>query len=160
MLLKQNCPENVVAHCIRVSEKAVEMGESLVEAGVELDMGFLESAALLHDLGRCRTHGIRHGVAGAKILVCYPRYARVCESHIGGGIPASEAADLGLEEKDFIPETIEEKLICLADKLTREDEYVDIDGAEIIFKEKLGDGHPSVKRIRDLWDWYRSLLGK
>ena len=48
----------------------------------------------------------------------YPRHARVCERHTGAGLTAEEIEkqNLPLPHKDFLPETIEEKLICYADK--------------------------------------------
>ena len=45
-------------------------------------------------------------------------YARICERHTGSGLTAHEIRlqQLPLPEQDFLPETTEEKLICLADK--------------------------------------------
>jgi len=36
-------------------------------------------------------------------------------------LPAHEAKKLGLPAKDFIPETLEEKIVCHADNLTDKD---------------------------------------
>ena len=46
------------------------------------------------------------------------KLARICERHTGSGITADEIYErkLPLPEKDFLPETLEEKIICLADK--------------------------------------------
>ena len=48
----------------------------------------------------------------------YPRHARVCERHTGAGLTKHDiiSQKLPLPEEDFLPETIEEKLICYADK--------------------------------------------
>ena len=48
----------------------------------------------------------------------YDRHARVCERHTGAGLSAREIEqqDLPLPHRDFLPETIEEKIICYADK--------------------------------------------
>ena len=45
-------------------------------------------------------------------------FARICERHTGSGLSAAEirAGALPLPEQDFLPETPEEQLICLADK--------------------------------------------
>ena len=86
---------------------------------------------MLHDIGvflcdapGIECHGtepyIRHGVLGAELLrrEGYPRHARVCERHTGAGISLSEIRNqhLPLEERDYLPETLEEKVICYADK--------------------------------------------
>lgn len=48
----------------------------------------------------------------------YPRHARVCERHTGAGLTAKEIEEQGLPlpHRDFLPETLEEKLVCYADK--------------------------------------------
>ena len=82
-----------------------------------VDVQFLEEAAMLHDIGifRCNApsihcHGtepyIRHGVIGGELLRLegFPYHARVCERHTGTGLPGYE------------PETLEEELVCYADK--------------------------------------------
>ena len=45
-------------------------------------------------------------------------YARICERHTGSGLTASEiiSGNMPLPQVDLLPETLEEKLICLADK--------------------------------------------
>ena len=45
-------------------------------------------------------------------------YARVCERHTGAGLTAKEIAETGmpLPHIDLLPETLEEKLVCYADK--------------------------------------------
>lgn len=62
-------------------------------------------------------------VMGVSVLKCYvprvfPRHARVCERHTGAGITRSQiiAQQLPLPVQDFLPETMEEKVICYADK--------------------------------------------
>jgi len=48
----------------------------------------------------------------------FPRHARVCERHTGSGITREQIINqhLPLPEQDFLPETMEEKVICYADK--------------------------------------------
>ena len=47
-----------------------------------------------------------------------PRHARVCERHTGAGLSLEDivSQNLPLPHQDFLPETLEEKLICYADK--------------------------------------------
>ncbi|MBQ2674804.1 MAG: HD domain-containing protein [Prevotella sp.] len=82
-----------------------------------VDVQFLEEAAMLHDIGiyQCdapsiHCHGtepyIKHGPIGGDLLrqEGFPRHARVAERHTGTGLPG------------FEPETLEEQIVCYADK--------------------------------------------
>jgi uncharacterized protein len=95
------------------------------------DLAFVESAALLHDIGIFLTdsptlgcHGrepyIRHGILGREILEALglPRHGLVCERHVGVGISAEDIrrSGLPLPERDMRPVTVEEQIICYADK--------------------------------------------
>ena len=87
---------------------------------------------MLHDIGMCRTnapgihcHGtepyILHGVLGRRMLDAMGlyRHARVCERHTGAGITAAEIISQRLPivpPRDLLPESIEEKVVCYADK--------------------------------------------
>jgi uncharacterized protein len=92
---------------------------------------FIESAAWLHDIGIYLTnspgldcHGsepyIRHGVLGREILdaLGHPRHGLVCERHVGVGISAEDIRrfSLPLPARDMLPMSIEEQIICYADK--------------------------------------------
>ena len=86
---------------------------------------------MLHDIGIlfCDAPSIHcfgsepyicHGHLGAELMrsIGYPFHARVCERHTGTGISLHEieTRDLPLPRQDFIPETLEEQVICYADK--------------------------------------------
>lgn len=106
-------------HCIAVAEAAEGVGRVL-ERSHAIDCSFLWSAALLHDLGRYKTHDpVLHGVEGYKLLtrLGHEREAYVCASHILFGLNAADARELGLPDQDFLPRTIEEKLVPLVDYL-------------------------------------------
>ena len=98
---------------------------------LQLDRRFVEQGAMLHDIGIFMTdapgihcHGtdpyIRHGYDGAQLMRVegQDRIARVCERHTGAGITLAqiEREQLPLPHQDFLPETLEEKVICYADK--------------------------------------------
>ena len=100
-------------------------------ARLQPDLGFIQSAAMLHDVGIFLTdspgiacHGtepyIRHGVLGRDIMdsLGYPRYGLVCERHVGAGISAADIRRfrLPLPERDMLPVSIEEEIVCYADK--------------------------------------------
>ncbi|MFH1402971.1 MAG: TIGR00295 family protein [Candidatus Altiarchaeota archaeon] len=158
ILLKASCPENVIAHCKTVSRLAKRIAEKIRSSGHKVDVDFVETAALLHDIGRGVTHGIRHGIEGSDILRDHPEYARVCRNHLGGGIDRNEAAELGLPSGDYIPETLEEKIICYADKLVDGEKEITIDESLEKFRQRLGPDHPSVDRIRRMHEEIQSLM--
>ncbi|MFZ2456884.1 MAG: TIGR00295 family protein [Candidatus Altiarchaeia archaeon] len=158
LLKKEGCDESLMKHVCAVSRHAKSIAESIKAKGVVIDVDFVETAALLHDIGRCRTHGIKHGIEGAKIMEqISPDIARVCERHIGAGIDRKEAEILGLPVKDYLPMSLEEKVIAHADNLTEGDRIVPIEETVKKFESRLGAGHPAVKRIIELNDYIESL---
>lgn len=119
----------LLVHSRAVADKALAIADRHPE--LSLDRQFIEEAAMLHDIGivRCNAPGIQcfgtepyicHGRIGADMLRAegFPRHARVCERHTGAGITRSQiiVQKLPLPEQDFLPETMEEKIICYADK--------------------------------------------
>jgi uncharacterized protein len=141
---------------------AARLAGVLRDRGHEVDLELVEVGALLHDLGRARTHGIDHGVVGgerARGRGLPEALVRVIERHIGAGIPADEAAAQGLPARDFLPLTLEEKLVAYADKLTDR-------GVEVGFEVTLGQyvaehgvGSSVVERMRGLHEEMSGLLG-
>lgn len=122
----------LVSHSRQVADLAVALSQRLIDRGVPIDIEFVEEAAMLHDIGMCRTdapgihcHGtepyIRHGILGRKMLdgMGLFRHGRVCERHTGTGLTAEEIVAEGLPiepPRDLLPESLEEKVICYADK--------------------------------------------
>lgn len=116
-------------HCRQVAELSLAIAR---ERRLPLDDGEIEAAAMLHDIGIFLTdapgidcHGtepyIRHGMLGAELLRregAGELYARVAERHTGAGITAGDviSMNLPLPPRDFMPETLLERLICYADK--------------------------------------------
>ena len=154
----------LINHSQSVARKALQIVSSHPE--LHLDAQFVEEAAMLHDLGIFRTDApgiqcfgsepyICHGRLGAEILrkEGYERHARVCERHTGAGITCKEiiAQGLPLPHQDFLPETMEENVICYADKFfskTHLDREKSIEKAE---KSLAKFGEDGVMRFRE-WE--------
>ena len=113
---------DVASRALRVAEKHPEF---------EIDKVFLYEAAMLHDIGiiyvdapAIHCYGsepyIKHGLLGAELLrkEGLPAHARVAERHTGTGLTRDEILkqSLPLPPADYIPETLEEQIICYADK--------------------------------------------
>ncbi len=121
--------ELLVLHsqCVR------DMALAIVDAHPELkaDRRFVSEAAMLHDIGVCATSApsiyctgslpyICHGVEGSRMLQNegLPRHALVCERHTGTGLTIEdiEQQNLPIPRREMLPITIEEQIICYADK--------------------------------------------
>ena len=125
-------------HAEKVASMALEMARRHPELGI--DMQFVEEAAMLHDLGIFLTDAPRiycfgtesylcHGYLGGELLrtLGYERHARVCERHTGTGLTKELIVANGwnLPVKDFVPETVEEQLICFVDKFYSKTKYLE-----------------------------------
>lgn len=121
--------ETVYQHSRHVQLKALSMAERHPE--LHLDRSFIEEAAMLHDIGVFRTHApdihcrgsfpyICHGYLGRELLEKegLPLHGLVCERHTGTGLYLAEivAKDLPLPHRDLAPVSLEEQIICFADK--------------------------------------------
>ncbi len=162
ILREAGCCSGVVTHCVNVTRVAMRLAGRLMEMGLEVDLALVEVGALLHDLGRARTHSVRHGVVGgemARELGLPEALVRIIERHIGAGIPRVEAEELGLPEGDYVPETLEEKVVAYADKLIEGHREVGIEVAIRKLQAELGAGHPGVGRLRALHEEMSALLG-
>ena len=139
----------LVAHGRRVAGKARAAAEQV--ADLKPNMEFIEAAAMLHDIGIFQTATpelgcfgehpyICHGLLGSRILMKegYPKLALVCERHIGVGISKADIRqqNLPLPGREMIPVSIEEQIVCYADK----------------FFSKNGNGRPGEKSIQEIID--------
>jgi len=121
--------ELLVRHSRSVAEKSLEIARNHPE--LNLDTDFLYEAAMLHDIGIFMTDAaeihctgekpyICHGYLGADLLRSegYPRHALVCERHTGAGISLNEivSRDLPVPHREMVPVSLEEQVICFADK--------------------------------------------
>lgn len=119
----------LLVHSRAVADKALEIARRHPEWNA--DEVFIEEASLLHDIGvakvnapKIECHGtesyICHGVLGAEMLrnEGLERHALVCERHTGTGLSLQQIVEqkLPLPHRDMQPMSIEEQIICFADK--------------------------------------------
>jgi uncharacterized protein len=144
---------------LNVAGLAARIGGELVVAGFDLDLALVEAGALLHDLGRSVTHGVGHGAVGGELargLGLPLAVVRIVERHVGAGIPGDEAAELGLPEGVYVPVSLEEKLVCYADKLAKGDGEVEFGVTVGEMVEMLGVDHPAIGRM---WALHGEIAG-
>jgi uncharacterized protein (TIGR00295 family) len=110
----------IVQHCEAVAQIASELAERYRSKGLEVDSKIVFAAALLHDIGRTKTHGVNHGIVGADLVRkknVDEKIAQIISRHVGAGISKEEAKKFGFPEGDYIPRTREERIVCFSDKV-------------------------------------------
>ncbi|MFP3951637.1 MAG: TIGR00295 family protein [Candidatus Bathyarchaeia archaeon] len=152
-MLTAGCSDAVIRHTKNVTKLALKIAEKFGEKGYVVDLELVEIGGLLHDLGRSKTHSVEHGALGGKMareMGLPESLARIIDRHVGAGIPNEEAEKLGLPTGEYMPETLEEKIVTYADKLIEGSDVVDIDVTLHNFKESLGEDHPAIRRLLQL----------
>jgi uncharacterized protein (TIGR00295 family) len=108
----------VVRHCCVVNVVAMTIAR---RCGADPDL--VNAASLLHDIGRSRTHGVLHVAESATIVRDrhLPEDLCLCiERHIASGFTAEEARELGLPDGDYMPVTLEDKVVSFSDNLVHD----------------------------------------
>ena len=151
----------MIDHIRAVAKVSEEIAQNISDAGHDVDVKRVKIGALLHDVGRSRTHGIDHGVEGGRILRDrgLTEFAPFAENHIGTGITAEEAEGLDIPTKDYMPGSLEEKIVTYGDNLIRDNEVQSFEEALKELEEKIGSGHPSIERFRGLHKELQDLDG-
>lgn len=126
---KSQLYKDLLLHSKMVAIKAVELALFLPKDSIDVE--FVEKAAMIHDIGIIKTNApkigclgdapyICHGVLGREMMesLGYNKLSLVCERHIGTGITINEIINNNwpLPLRDMQPISIEEQLVCFADK--------------------------------------------
>lgn len=161
LLRKSGCSNDVINHCKAVSELAVELARKLNDKGLKIDLELVKVGALLHDIGRSKTHTVDHVIVGSEIarsLGLPKSIISIIERHAGGGITGEEARELGWPKGVYTPQTLEEKIVCYADKLIGGTRRIPLEKTLKDLALKLGERHPALERLKKLDREIRSLL--
>lgn len=159
-LRKSGCQPNVLKHCEAVAALALEMAEAAKKKGLGVDLKLVEVGALLHDIGRAKTHSVHHAIIGAQIAesLGLPRpVVSIIKRHVGGGIATGEARKLGWPKGIYVPQTLEEKIVSYADKLIEGSRRVPIDITIQGFSRELP--RATIERLQKLHREMVSLIG-
>jgi uncharacterized protein len=151
------------AHSLAVADKALEIVNMHPE--LNFDKTFLYEAAMLHDIGIFRTNApqihcrgelryICHGYLGAEIMrkEGFEKHALVCERHTGSGLTKETIIQnqLPIPLRDMLPVSLEEKLICFADKFYSKSNLDRVKTVEQIRKSLSKYGDESVERFNEM----------
>ncbi|SFD68677.1 HD domain-containing protein [Thermophagus xiamenensis] len=119
----------LLTHSRKVQQKALQIADLHPE--LNADRQFIAEAAMLHDIGIFLTYAPEIGCNGTNPYICHgylgreilekeglPCHALVCERHTGTGLTAEEikSQKLPLPVREMVPLSIEEQIICFADK--------------------------------------------
>lgn len=162
LLVQSGCSPPVIKHCKTVMRLAVQIAENCKKKGLNVDIQLVRIGALLHDIGRSKTHSVDHVIAGAQIakeLGLPSSIVSIIERHAGGGISRDEAKRLGWPVKDYLPRTLEEKIVAYADKLIERSEIVGVEQTISKLSKDLGEDHPAIGRIKQLHKEFLPLVG-
>jgi len=132
----------LVEHSKAVTKKSIEIAKKVPQ--LNPDLKFIEESSMLHDIGIFLTNAPEIGCFGEKPYIChgylgreilekegFPKHALVCERHVGVGISIKDIEEqkLPIPKRDMLPISIEEQIICFADKFFSKSE-------EFLTKEK------------------------
>lgn len=152
----------LIRHSQDVTRKAVKIASGI--KGVDVD--FVAEASMLHDIGIYLTNApdigcngkmpyICHGYLGREILEKegLPRHALVSERHTGAGLSIDDIANnnLPVPLREMMPTSIEEIIICYADKFFSKNpkQFGHEKPYEKVLKEMSKFGPDKAERFRD-----------
>jgi uncharacterized protein (TIGR00295 family) len=156
---KYGSSDVVVRHCRAVAQVALVLAEEVQRRGGKVEVRVVFAAALLHDIGRSRVQTVHHGLEGSRILAdegVGEAVVQAVRRHVGAGISPTEAKSLGLPNFDYIPQTLEEALVCFADKMVDGDRVRPFEEEVRRFERK---GH-DVERLKALRKRVEAELGE
>jgi uncharacterized protein len=157
LLRQAGCSRKVMEHCKAVADFSVEIAEACRQKGLKVDVDLVRIGALLHDIGRAKTHGVNHGVVGAGIAREFnlpDKLIDIVERHIGSGITEEEAGKLGLPVKSYVPASMEERVVAYADKLIEGSTRLPVEVAVERFRSDKSIPEAAVERLKQ---WHSEL---
>ena len=155
----QEAFEIVLRHSLEVLAKSIEIINKK-ELYERVDFDLIISGAILHDIGALGFIGggdkkdyITHGIIGAGILEeeGLVMEALIAKRHTGSGLSREDiiANKWPLPKEDFLPVSLEEKIICYADKFSSKTPGKK-DTLESIEEEFRNYGEGSLRRFLEL----------
>lgn len=115
MMREEKLSSVVIRHCCVVNVVAMALAR---RCGADLDL--VNAASLLHDIGRSATHGVNHVAESVRIARergLPDELVRCIGRHIAAGFTSEEAEALGLPKGDYMPMSLEDKVVNFADNL-------------------------------------------
>ena len=122
ILRDAGCKKRVIIHCCTVRTVAEEMMKK-----IDCDRDLVVAGAMLHDLGRAKDHSILHAMIGAQMaedLGLPSEVVEIIRKHTGAGLDQQDIDEMGLPQGDYVPKTIEEKIVAHSDNMVSDNAVV------------------------------------
>ena len=133
LLEEYGTPDRVKGHCRAVADTACRIGRALNRHGHHFDLELVNAAGLLHDIARVEERHWDVGAAFAEKLG-YQQEADIIKVH------------MTYSPFHPLPQATETDLVCLADRLVKEDRYVGIEERiQYIIDKAISSGHPEAE---------------
>lgn len=153
----------LLEHSFAVANYALELAQ--IHPEMHLDKNFIYEAAMLHDIGIFKTNApdihcfgdypyICHGYLGSELMTQegFSMHALVCERHTGSGITLKKILkdDLPLPHREMLPVSLEEKIICFADKFYSKTNLNKVKTVDKVRKKMEKHGRGSLERFDEM----------
>ncbi len=134
LLKEYHTPPHVIRHCVKVTETALKIAAALNAKGYDLDLGLIQGAGLIHDIARVEEN---HWEIGADIMagLGYDQEADIIRVHMFYNCNPNE---------DEFNET---DIVCLSDRMVKEDEYVGLEKRMQYILDKFKGNKEAAERI-------------
>ena len=128
-------PAHVIGHCKAVAHVSIVVGKALNAKGFHLDIDLMRAAGLLHDIERTEQN---HDEAGATLLhgLGLDEEAAIVRVHMR--YPAFNPME----------QVTETDIVCLGDRVCRNNQYVGLDARMDYILEKFKDNPQASKVIK------------
>ena len=162
--------ENWPLHSRQVAKVAVRLCAALKANGAEADRDVQEVQALLHDIGRSRTHGPLHGWSGYTLLrsLGLGQEGRGCLTHWLKGRSQEETVRTGRFEPDFMARVygaldppqwhLGDSIMSVADSSVQHSTIVPLDQRHADLLERYGESE-WLRRATELGDEHACQVG-
>lgn len=133
LLQQYETPDHVVRHCTTVARVSASLASALKEQGLPLSEELVLGSAMVHDIARIYD---AHEEVGAALLeeAGFPAEAAIVRRHMHHDVTES------------IQNIREIDLVCLGDRMVKEDQFVGLD-ARMEYILKKWEGHPKAETI-------------
>ena len=98
-----------------------------IASRTSVNRDLVTAGALLHDIGRSVDHSIMHAYIGSQIVASYglpQELVDIVRKHTGAGLDEQDVREMGLPEADYMPATLEEKIVAHADNMVSDNRVV------------------------------------
>lgn len=156
ILKDAGCSKRVIIHCCTVKTVAEQ-----IMMNVKCDKGLVTAGALLHDLGRAKDHSIYHAIVGADMahdLDLPDEIVNIIRKHTGAGLDEQDVEEMGLPTGDYMPSTIEEKIVAHSDNMVSDNTVVS--HLHSVEKLKFKGAYRGAERIENLHIELSKLYGE